>query len=217
MANICLIQPPIEDFYATNIRNIPLGLLHIGAMLKNHDLRLLDLRQGKSRKISFPRELQAAAKYYRPDDASPFSLYKSYSRFGSNINRIADLIPAETDVFLIAALFTTYIHEVLEIIPLIRQKNHRATIIIGGPGTYFNPDSLFDAGADFVVLGEGELAVSQLLDELEETKPNLAAVPNLVWRSDGDIKKNPVEIITNINELPFADYDIPDTPEYTLT
>jgi len=217
MFHVCLIQPPIEDFYATNIRNIPLGLLHIGAILKKHDLQLLDLRQGKPRKIPFPRELRAVEKYYRPDDASPFSLYKSYSRFGSNINRIAGLIPADTDVFLIAALFTTYIHEVLEIIPLIRQKNHRATIIIGGPGTYFNPDSLFDAGADFVVLGEGELAVPQLLDELKKTKPNLAAVPNLVWRSDGDIKQNPVEIITNVNELPFADYDISGTPRYTLS
>jgi radical SAM superfamily enzyme YgiQ (UPF0313 family) len=217
MANICLIQPPIEDFYTTNIRNIPLGLFHIGAMLKNHDLQLLDLRQGKPRKIPFPGELQAVAKYYRSDDAYPFSLYKSYSRFGPNINRIADLIPAETDIFLIAALFTTYIHEVLEIIQLIRQKNHRATIIIGGPGTYFNPDSLFDAGVDFVVLGEGEFAVSQLLDELEKTKPHLAAVPNLVWRSDGDIKQNPVKIITNINELSFADYDIPGTPRYTLS
>jgi len=217
MANICLIQPPIEDFYATEIRNIPLGLLHIGAMLKKHDLQLLDLRRGKSRKIPFPGELQAVAKYYRPDDASPFSLYKSYSRFGPDINQIADLIPAETDVFLIAALFTTYIHEVLEIIPLIRQKNHRATIIIGGPGTYFNPDLLFDAGADFIVLGEGELAVPQLLDELEQAQPDFASVPNLVWQNGGRIFRNPVEIIKNIDQLPFSDYTITGTPEYILS
>jgi len=217
MANICLIQPPIEDFYATEIRNIPLGLLHIGAMLKKHDLQLLDLRRGKSRKIPFPGELQAVAKYYRPDDASPFSLYKSYSRFGPDINQIADLIPAETDVFLIAALFTTYIHEVLEIIPLIRQKKHRATIIIGGPGTYFNPDLLFDAGADFIVLGEGELAVPQLLDELEQAQPDFASVPNLVWQNGGRIFRNPVEIIKNIDQLPFSDYTITGTPEYILS
>jgi len=61
------------------------------------------------------------------------------------------------------------------------------------------------------------LAVLQLLDELEKTKPNLAAVPNLVWRSDGGMKQNPVENITNISELPFADYDIPGTPKYMLS
>lgn len=177
---------------------------------------MLDLRYGQSHIIPIPKELEAVKPFYRSNDASPFSLYKSYSRFGPEVRQIADLIPADADIFLISALFTTYIHEVFEIIFMIRQNNHSATIIIGGSGIIFNPEIFLNNGADFAILGEGELAVPRLLDELKQAQPDFAAVPNLVWQNDGVIYKNPVEIIENIDQLPFSDYNILGTPEYTL-
>ncbi len=215
MFTICLIQPPVEDFYATPIRNIPLGLLSIGTVLKaKNNVGLLDLRQQKQRRKSIPEELTDVTIYYRFEDASPFSLYKSYSRYGANFDDIARLIPAAADVFLVSALFSTYIHEALEVIRLIRQNNNRATIIAGGSGAMFHSDVFFNAGTDFIIQGEGEVAVARLLDELEKSQPDFAAVPNLVWRNGRDMIRNPLEIITDIDRLPFPDYTIPGTPEY---
>ncbi|MFH2024460.1 MAG: radical SAM protein [bacterium] len=217
MFNVCLIQPPIDDFYATPIRNIPLGLLSIGASLKaKHNISLIDLRYPKPHKTPVPEELADASTYYRSEDASPFSLYKSYSRFGTHSKDIAKLIPDDIDVFLVSALFSTYINEALEVIEIIRRKNENATIIAGGSGAMFHADEFFNAGTDFIIQGEGEIAVVRLLDELEKAPPDFASVPNLVWKNNGEIHRNPVEIIKSIDRLPFPDYKLPGTPEYTL-
>ncbi|MBU0712971.1 cobalamin-dependent protein, partial [bacterium] len=84
---------------------------------------------------------------------------------------MAKLIPGDIDVFLVSALFSTYINEALEVITLIRQKKERATIIAGGSGAMFHADEFFDAGTDFIIQGEGEIAVVRLLDELEKAPP----------------------------------------------
>jgi len=218
MFNVCLIQPPIDDFYTTPIRNIPLGLLFIGASLKaKHIVRLIDLRNRKPCRTPVPEELADVSAYYRSKDASPFSLYKSYSRYGARAEDVIQLIPEDADVFLISALFSTYINEALEVIKIIRQKNERATIVAGGSGAMFHSTEFFSAGVDFVIQGEGEIAVNRLLNELELPQPDFAAVPNLIWQNDGIIQKNPVEIIEKINQLSFPDYTISGTPKYMFS
>jgi len=215
MFNICLIQPPIEDFYTTINRNIPFGLLSIGAALApKHKVHLLDLRCGSAHKIPIPPELQAVKPYYRPDDASPFSLYKSYQRFGLTPKQITAVLPADADVFLVSALFSTYVPETLEIISLIREKYPNSTIISGGSGAIFHPEEFFAAGVDFIINGEGEIAVPQLLAELESNAPDFTSVPNLIWRARGKIQQTPKVPIANLDTLPFPDYTLPGTPQY---
>ena len=215
--NICLIQPPIDDFYATPIRNAPLGLLSIGTSLKaRHKISLIDLRNQKPHRTPIPEELADVSAYYRPEDASPFSLYKSYSRYGASPKYMARLIPEDANAFLVSALFSTYINEALEVIKIIRQKNNPAVIIAGGSGAMFHASEFFNAGTDFIIQGEGEIAVARLLNELELPQSDFASIPNLVRQKDGDIIKNPIGIIENIDQLPFSDYTISGTPEYTL-
>jgi len=215
MFNICLIQPPIEDFYTTNSRNVPFGLLSIGAALTpRYKVHLLDLRCGHAHKIPISPELQAVEPYYRPDDASPFSLYKSYQRFGLTLKQIAAILPVDVDVFLISALFSTYVPEALEIISLIREKYPNSTIISGGSGAIFHPEEFFAAGVDFIINGEGEIAVPCLLAELESDAPNFNPVPNLIWCTDGKIQQTPTIPITNLDTLRFPDYTLPGVPQY---
>ncbi len=217
MFNICLIQPPIEDFYATPIRNIPLGLLSIGATLSaRHRVRLLDLRQSKRRTVPVPADLSAVAPYHRAADASPFGLYKRYARYGLTAAEIAAYISRDDDVFLISALFTTYIQEILEMLPLIREKCPQSRIVIGGGGAFSRTGEFFRAGADFVIAGEGEIAVLRLLAELQKTRPDFAAVPNLIWRKQDRTVHNPMEFIQPLDELPFPDYTLSGVPEYNL-
>lgn len=217
MFNICLVQPPVEDFYATPIRHIPLGLLSIGAALKaEHRVHLLDLRQGKSRPCPVPIELQSAANYYRAADASPFGLYKHFARYGATVEETAARLPADTGIFLISALFSTYVNEIIEILPLMRKICPSARIIIGGSGAFSHVTELFQAGADFIIAGEGEIAVLSLLEELQKPARDFAAVPNLIWQKSGKVIHNPISFIKTLDELPFPDYSLPITAEYML-
>ena len=216
MFKVCLIQPPIEDFYTTSIRNIPLGLLSIGATINKYKVILLDLRNFKPKKISPPKELQDVLPYYKKDDASPFSLYKSFYRFGAFDEEIKQLIPKDFDIFCISSLFTTYSSNIHRIIHLIREITPGSKIIIGGSHASILPGDLLDAGADFAVIGEGEKTLLLLLNEFQKTNPDYSTVPNLVWRTNNKIIKNPIQYIEKLDNLPFPDYSIPGTPEYKI-
>lgn len=144
MHTIRPIQPPIEDFHQTKVRNIPLGLLSLAAVLKErYDVCLLDLRYTQATKAALPAEFQTLTAYYRTADASPFALYKSYQRFGYNSREIENLLPSKCRFFLISSLFTTYLNPVLELITLIRKQRPHSIIIIGGPAVSFSTEKYF--------------------------------------------------------------------------
>lgn len=212
---IYLIQPPIEDFYTTPVRNIPQGLLSLAAGLNQHELRLLDLRTGKPRKIELPAELKPIRQFYREGDASPFGLYKAYYRFGLSASEIRQVLPNDGDCYLISSLFTTYAATTYELIRLIGEIAPRANIIVGGPQATIQPDEMFREGADFVIRGEGEIALPLLLQALESAQPALKQIPNLSWCDDtGQIRHNPVNNIANLDDLPFANYRVTGMPSY---
>jgi len=216
MLNLCMIQPPIEDFYSTPIRNIPLGLLSIGACLVNHRVQILDLRRGKPRKITLPEALSDVHSFYRPDDASPFSLYKNYYRFGAIESEIQELLPDDTDVFLISSLFTAYFSSVRKIIKIIKGKYPEKIVIIGGSCATIQPKLILDNGADYVIIGEGETVVKELLDRIDSGSADITGISNLVWKSKGKFFRNPRKIIEDLDALPFPDYSIPGVPDYQV-
>lgn len=213
---ICLIQPPIEDFYGTSIRNYPLGSLSVAVAIREFHPTLIDLRNAKPRPVSIPAVLKNVSPFYHPNNASPFSLYKRFYRFGLSDEEIARLIPGGFDIFLISAMFTTYSETIFQLIRLIRDNKPSAVIIVGGADASVRPENHLQAGADFVIAGEGEIAARCLLDELEKTTPNFGSVPNLVWRNGNKIVLNPVEWITDLDALPFADAQTPGTPNYYM-
>ncbi|MEI7942863.1 MAG: radical SAM protein, partial [Candidatus Riflemargulisbacteria bacterium] len=56
---VLLLQPPIEDFYLTEIRTYPLGLLYLGTLLKKSgmDVVILDsLHPFKKKTITLPKQ-----------------------------------------------------------------------------------------------------------------------------------------------------------------
>lgn len=213
---ICLIQPPIEDFYTTPARNLPLGLLSLAAMLKGHQLQILDLRYGRQTKIPPPAELQEVLPFYHPEDASPFGLYKNFYRFGPANDEIRATLPRDCELFLITALCTTYADMVYELIDIIKECVPHARIVIGGAHATVLPDEVLNAGADFVIRGESEFAIKSLVTELEKAVPNFYVVPNLVWRENGSIRSNPVQFIDDLDALPFPDYNLTGLPAYEL-
>ena len=90
------------------------------------------------------------------------------------------------------------------VIQEIRRRTPGIPIVVGGPHTAIFPDETMNPkglGADYVVVGEGEITLNEFATDLEMGKPK-----GRIYRQ--------VNFIQNLDELPFADYDAVDINNY---
>ena len=90
---VLLIQPPVEDFYDTDVRLQPIGLCYLKAAVNAHlpDIEVIvkDYHSGASRKtVTIPKELHYLTDYYGVADKSPFSTFHRYYHFGKSFDDI---------------------------------------------------------------------------------------------------------------------------------
>ena len=174
---VLLIQPPVQDFYDTDVRLQPIGLCYLKAAVKKHlpDIEIIvkDYHGGAGRKtVAIPKELRYLSEYYAVEDKSPFSTFHRYYHFGKSFEDIEGEIAAfKPDVVGISSLFTPYFREVLEIAARVK-KRLNAIVMMGGSHASAVPESLLSSPhVDYVIRGEGEKAFVELLRRLLEQSP----------------------------------------------
>ena len=104
---------------------------------------------------------------------------------------------------------------VLRIIETARQVD--STIILGGPESANHGAEYLQAGADVVVVGEGELTLAELLCTLPSTGPDrLHGVRGIVFKSNtGEIVTTPERAkINDLDTLPLPDREAIDLQKY---
>jgi radical SAM superfamily enzyme YgiQ (UPF0313 family) len=70
------------------------------------------------------------------------------------------------------------------------RENTDAPIVLGGVGFSIMPERIVDyTGADFGIRGDGELALVQLIKEINGNR-NWSKVPGLIWRENDQIRSN---------------------------
>ena len=163
---VLLIQPPVQDFYDTDVRLQPIGLCYLKAAVNKHlpdiDVIVRDYHGGASRKtVPIPKELRYLSDYYGAADKSPFSTFHRYYHFGKPFEEIEeDITLIRPDIVGISSLFTPYYREALEVATRAK-KVSRAIVVMGGSHASAVPESLLaSAGVDYVIRGEGEKAIS---------------------------------------------------------
>ncbi len=91
------------------------------------------------------------------------------------------------------------------------------TVIVAGADATDHSPLYFARGADYALLGEGEMTLLELLDRLTgRSEGDLAAVAGLA-RSDGAGGAQhgpPRSLIRNLDSLPFPAWDLVDVPRY---
>ena len=152
-----LVQPPIRDFYRTEFREYPLGLLYIAAFLKQngHTAVILDARKcPKPKSHPVPDELRDLEKYYTKEN----KLFSGYKHFGMGPDEIKEAAKTtRPDHIFISSMFTPYLNEVIETAKTLREALPGIPITAGGHHATADPDSLLASHAiDNVFLGEGE-------------------------------------------------------------
>lgn len=106
-------------------------------------------------------------------------------------------------------------HEIAEVAKdLIRD----CKIIVGGPhATVFYKEILKDKNIDYAIIGEGEYTFRELIDNLRDNK-NPKDIKGIAFMNEGKLVLNePREYISNLDEIPFPDWDLIDIKAYSQT
>ena len=92
-------------------------------------------------------------------------------------------------------------------------------IVAGQSHPTFCPEEVMQHPAiDFVIRGEGEIPLLNLMEELKKDSPKLETVPGIHYRDrDGQVRSNNgVDLISNLDELPFQARDLVLNCDYDL-
>jgi len=218
---VLLVQPPVQDFYDTDVRLQPIGLCYLKAAVSKHlpDIEVIvrDYHRGVGRKtVQIPKELRYLSDYYGAADKSPFSTFNRYYHFGMPFDAIEeDIGLLKPHVVGISSLFTAYFREALEAAARVK-KVSQAIVVMGGSHASAAPESLLaSAHVDYVIRGEGERPLVEFLRCLRDQQP-VEAVANLAYKRRGEFVLNPIADNFPIEELPLPDLTDSTPQSYTL-
>lgn len=95
-------------------------------------------------------------------------------------------------------------------------KAQNCTVILCGSDATDHTAAYLQAGADFVLLGEGEETLVELLEVLEgQVAVPFSQILGLAYKHGDDICQNPRRpVLTGIDELPFPAWDLVDVARY---
>ncbi|MCG6169438.1 B12-binding domain-containing radical SAM protein [Leptospira sanjuanensis] len=212
---LLLIQPPVEDFYDTDIRLQPIGLCYLkGAIQKflpDVEVILRDFHKSLGNKLAgrrtvpIPPELKYLKEYYPVPDKSPFSTFFEYFHFGASYEDIAEEVKSiRPDIVGISSLFSPYYREALKTADAVKQVLD-VPVLMGGSHVSACPELMLShKNVDFIVRGEGEKPLCDFLNEFRTNK-RYALVDSLGWKENGDLRLNPIGENYPIRELPPPD------------
>lgn len=182
----CLIRPPGVETFRIGTLTIapPLGAAYIAAAV-----------EASGRPVSV---IDAVAEAPRTHTA----YFRGYL-IGLRLEEIVRRIPAEAAVVGITCIFTHEWPLTARLIALIKRARPELRVVVGGEHVSCMPEfSMATAPADYLVIGEGEETIIDLLG-LIERGGNPRYVPGIAFRDGDDIVVNPRRARNlQIDELP---------------
>jgi radical SAM superfamily enzyme YgiQ (UPF0313 family) len=207
---LVLIQPPIQDFYHTPVRLMPLGLAYLKAAVRKHlprvEVVIKDFHQGwGSTDLPWPADLAYLKPYYDQPDQGPFSTFHRFRHFGASFETVAaETAREKPDVVGLSSLFTPYYREVLACADAIKRV-WDVPVLVGGSQVSATPElMLTHPSVDWVIRGEGERPLVELL-KVRAAGGDLGRVPNLGYTVGEKPFFNPLEENFPLDELPHPD------------
>ena len=184
-----LIRPPVvhlkADFYGS-IPGIPSGIAYLAASVRDagYDVGIIDA--------------------YGEDPHRFYTFRKRYRARGLTPSEIADRVPE--DAVAGVSVHCASEHSMsLEIVRELKRRSPGRPVLVGGYHTTFVPEDFVEAGADFVVLGEGENRVPALLSHIEGTT-ELNTLDGVVTADVFLDRKT--KYILDLDSQPFAAVDL---------
>lgn len=109
-----------------------------------------------------------------------------------------------------------YSYEAIRVLKIAKEVNPKVTTLAGG--AHFSnliQESLQNYPIDFIVKGEAEYSLLELIKELEKQRPDCRKVKGIAFRQDNQIIETPPQpLIKNLDELPLPAYELMPMHEY---
>jgi len=195
---VCLIRPPAVETFRFSSLSItpPLGLAYVAGALRRagHDVHVVDA------------VAEAPTKHTR--------YFRGYL-VGLSFDELAARVPADSKIVGITALFTHEWPAITRLIEAIKERLPDVPVVIGGEHVTSMPElCLMTSQADYLVLGEGEETVIELVDALERGTP-LVEMLGIGYREGDEVVVNPRRTRTmTIDDIAWPAWDLIDLDTY---
>ncbi|MCP4157010.1 MAG: B12-binding domain-containing radical SAM protein [bacterium] len=227
---ICLVRPPVFD---PDFRPYPLNIEYIYASLKKdkHDVSFVDagriagkeINKKTSEKISglAKNVIQSKNQIICENIEMIDSLFQDENHYLWK-DIAGQIVATEPDIIGFSC-YTESLSSTRVIIDTIRNHfNLKVPVILGGIHPTVAPIETMERlpGVDFLVCGEGEIVVRDLVKAIERKDENLEEIKGIAYRKNGEIKINPKPgLIPDLADLPVLDFHfaLPDHSFVILT
>ncbi len=116
---------------------------------------------------------------------------------------LSDIYAYQADVIGLAC-YIWNIEVSLELAKLIKKVQPDTIIVLGGPEVTYLPEAILNdhAAVDYIVLGEGEQTLDNLLATLDGGQ-TVQDVPGLAYRSKGMVVTSQPQVVGSLDDIPF--------------
>jgi len=176
---VLLVNPWITDFAAYNLWCYPLGLLSIGALLREEGCQVdlldcLDRRHPALQRLPRPprNDLYGCGQFLKtilPKPPAVAHIPRRYGRYGLPVETIESELDCHPrpDVILVTSGMTYWYPGVVDIIHRLQARWAGVPIVLGGTYATLCPDhARAHSGADLVAPGVSEVDALRLVDQL---------------------------------------------------
>lgn len=132
-------------------------------------------------------------------------------------SRLARIIEDEKpQVVAVGENHCLYAQEAIKVFQLAKQIDPTILTVAGGVHFTNLPEAnLLAYPIDFIVIGEGEQTMVELLDEVQKAQARPDRVPGLAYRSNGGVKRTPPRVLNpDLDTYPLPAYDLLPMREY---
>lgn len=107
--------------------------------------------------------------------------------------------------------------EVVRLIKILKTESYFPKIILGGPDVSYNVENYLNAGADFLVIGEGEETTFELYSAIAN-RSDFSQVDGIAYLEDNEIVKTPARTkFRELDQLPLPNRDAIPNEKYLET
>lgn len=105
---------------------------------------------------------------------------------------------------------------VLDIVKIAKELAPDIKVIMGGPDVTYNIQDYLDNGADYIVIGEGENTMLELIEHLQEGSKDFSAINGIAYLDNHgkEVKTKARQKLKEIDELPIPNRDGIDISKY---
>lgn len=199
---ILLLDPPFYRIFGFYNRYFPFGLVTLATFLKQNGYR--DVQVYDADFNEQPGNIdysQLPQKYRHYLDSFRENGYPVWKEVEETIRKLApDLVGISIWTTFAAASFFTA--------KLVKKVNPECIVVMGGPHATVKADEIIRIcpDVDYVIRGEGEHALLELVSALERKTNAISAIAGLSYRNNGHITHNPERTATvDLNQFPFPD------------